>query len=234
MLPIDQALARVPMFRRLDAEDRRRIAAVSTLHEYDRGDEVFAEGDPASAFYIVASGQVKVVKSTPTGREIILEIFGAGDPLGAVVGLRRASPFRPPRARSSRRSAWCTPREAFFRLLAEHPSLVRGLLSGLTMRLIELTNRLANLSGARVEERIARLFVQKLEEQGRPERGGWFLPIALSRQEIADLAGTTIETAIRVMSRWGKSGVVRDRGRRLPGRRSRRARAPGRSAADRA
>jgi len=101
-----------------------------------------------------------------------------------------------------------TPREPFFRLLAEHPSLVRGLLSGLTMRLIELTNRLANLSGARVEERVARLFLQKLDELGRPERGGHFLPLALTRQEIADLAGTTIETAIRVMSRWSKTGIV--------------------------
>lgn len=207
MLPIDQALARVPMFRRLDAEDRRRIAAVSTLREYDKGEAVFSEGDPASAFYIVASGQVKVVKSTPAGREIILEIFGAGDPLGAVVAYE-GKPF-PATARALEPTLCVvTPREDFFRLLAEHSSLVRGLLSGLTMRLIELTNRLANLSGARVEERIARLFVQKLEEQGRQERGGWFLPIALSRQEIADLAGTTIETAIRVMSRWGKSGVV--------------------------
>ena len=207
MLPIEQAVARVPMFRRLDAEDRRRVAAVSTLREYAKGDEVFSEGDDASAFYIVASGQVKVVKSTPTGREIILEIFGAGDPLGAVVAYE-GKPF-PATARALGPTLCVvTPREAFFHLLAEHPSLVRGLLSGLTLRLIELTNRLANLSGARVEERIARLFVQKIEEQGRPERGGWFVPIALSRQEIADLAGTTIETAIRVMSRWGKSGVV--------------------------
>ena len=205
---LESVLAAVPMYRRLDAEDRRLLAAVSTLREFARGDEVFSEGDAAGAFYAVASGRVKVVKSTPAGREIILEIFGAGDPLGAVVAYE-GKPF-PATARALETTRCIvTPREAFFRLLAEHPSLVRGLLSGLTMRLIELTNRLANLAGARVEERMARLFLQKAEELGSPGRGGVFLPLALSRQELADLAGTTIETAIRVMSRWGKSSVVR-------------------------
>lgn len=200
-------LAQAPMFRRLDAEDRKRIAAVSTLRDYERGAEVFAEGDPGSAFYFVTSGRVKVVKSTPAGKELILEIFGPGDPLGAVVAYE-GKPF-PATARALEPTRCVvTPREPFFRLLAEHPSLVRGLLSGLTLRLIELTNRLANLSGARVEERVARLFLQKLEELGRPERGGHYLPLALTRQEIADLAGTTIETAIRIMSRWGKEGIV--------------------------
>lgn len=196
------------MFRRLDVEDRQRVASASVLREYGRGDEIFAEGDPGDAFYVVTSGRVKVVKSTPAGKEVILEIFGAGDPLGAVVAYE-GKPF-PATARALEpTSCIVTPRETFFRLLAEHPSLVRGLLSGLTMRLIELTNRLANLSGARVEERVARLFVQKLEELGREERGGHFLPLALSRQEIADLSNTTIETAIRIMSRWSKSGLVR-------------------------
>lgn len=208
---MEALLERTPMFRRLDADDRRRIAAVSVIHDYARGDEVFAEGDPADAFYVVTSGRVKVVKSTPAGKEIILEIFGAGDPLGAVVAYE-GKPF-PATARALEPTRCIvTPRESFFRLLAEHSSLVRGLLSGLTMRLIELTNRLANLSGARVEERVARLFLQKLDELGRPERGGQFLPLALSRQEIADLANTTIETAIRIMSRWGKTGLVRTEG----------------------
>jgi len=205
---IEAAVAGVGMYRRLAAEDRSRLASVSVLKQYERGAAIFAEGDPADAFYVVAEGRVKVVKSTPSGKEVILEIFGAGDPLGAVMAYE-GKPF--PASARALEPTLCvvTPRESFFQLLVERPSLVRGLLSGLTMRLVELTNRLANLSGARVEERIARLFVQKLDELGRTERGGEFLPLALSRQEIADLAGTTIETAIRVMSRWGKNGVVR-------------------------
>ena len=71
---IEALLAQVSMFRRLDADDRRRIASVSVLHDYSRGDEDFGEGDPADAFYVVTSGRVKVVKSTPAGKEIILEM----------------------------------------------------------------------------------------------------------------------------------------------------------------
>jgi CRP/FNR family transcriptional regulator len=80
---------------------------------------------------------------------------------------------------------------------------------GLTIRLVELTNRLAELSGGRIEPRFARLFLKLAGEMGRAERGGTFIPLPLSRQELADMTGTTIETCIRIMSRWGKQEVVR-------------------------
>lgn len=205
---LENLLASVPIFRRIQPDDRRRVAAVSSLRDYERGDAIFVEGEPAEAFYAVLSGRVKVIKATPAGKEIILEIFGAGDPLGAVA-VYEGRPF-PATARTLEPTrCLVTPRQSFFALLAEHPTLVRGLLSGLTLRLVELTNRLADLSGARVEERLARLFLHRLDALGRQERGGLFLPLKLSRQELADLSGTTIETAIRVMSRWGKSGLVK-------------------------
>ena len=88
------------------------------------------------------------------------------------------------------------------------PALVRGLLTGLTHRLIELTNRLTELTGGKVEPRLARFFLKLAEEQGVAGEGGIKIPMALSRQELADLTGTTIETSIRIMSRWGKEDVV--------------------------
>jgi CRP/FNR family transcriptional regulator, nitrogen oxide reductase regulator len=101
------------------------------------------------------------------------------------------------------------PRAEFYRLLETQPSLVRGLLLGMTTRLVELTNRLAELTGGRIEPRFARLFLKLATEMGRAERGGTFVPLPLSRQELADLTGTTIETCIRIMSRWNKDDVVR-------------------------
>jgi CRP/FNR family transcriptional regulator len=65
------------------------------------------------------------------------------------------------------------------------------------------------LSGSRIEARLARLFLKLGREMGRQERGGTFIPLPLSRQELADMTGTTIETSIRIMSRWGKQNVVR-------------------------
>jgi len=204
---IDQALLRAPIFSRLGTEDRRRLAMVARLHLYHRGETVFAEGDLSEHFCTVVTGRVKVFKMTPAGKDVILEIFGAGDPLGAVAAYD-GHPFPASAVAIEDSRVLLVPRQAFFTLLEQHPTLVRGLLSGLTHRLAELAARLAELSGGRVEPRFARLFLKLAQEQGRPERGGTFVPVALSRQELADMTGTTIETSIRIMSRWGKQHTV--------------------------
>ncbi len=205
--PDDELLRRIVLFRRLSPGMRARVAEVAHLRSYERGDTIFSEGDAGDVFIAIVTGRVKVFKSTPAGKEIILEIFGAGDPLGAVAVYDNL-PF--PASAVTLEPTQCLRIEqaAFFRLLEQDPALVRGLLSGLTLRLAELTRRLAELSGARVETRFARLFLKLCDQIGRPERGGVFVPMPLSRQELADLTGTTIETAIRIMSRWQKEDVL--------------------------
>jgi CRP/FNR family transcriptional regulator len=204
---IEQALLRDHVFARLGEEDRRRLASVARLHVYHRGESVFSEGDPPEHFCTVVRGRVKVFKMTPSGKDVILEIFGAGDPLGAVAAYD-GHPFPASAVAIEDSQVLLVPRKAFFALLEQHPTLVRGLLSGLTHRLAELAFRMAELSGGRVEPRFARLFLKLANEQGRPERGGSFIPVPLSRQELADMTGTTIETSIRIMSRWGKQRIV--------------------------
>ena len=157
---------------------------------------------------MVTSGRVKVFKMTPMGKDVILEIFGVGDPIGAVA-VYEGWPFPASAVALDDTTCVLIERHAFFMLLEQYPSLVRGLLLGLTQRLIELTNRLAELTGGRVEPRFARLFLKLAGEMGRQADGGLFIPMPLSRQELADLTGTTIETAIRIMSRWGKQSIVR-------------------------
>ena len=106
-------------------------------------------------------------------------------------------------------TALLIPRRAFFSMLETYPSMVKGLLTGLTHRLVELTNRLTELSTGRVDARLARFFLKLADTMGRQTSEGTFIPLALSRQELADMIGTTIETAIRIMSRWGKESLVR-------------------------
>ena len=205
---IEDAIRRTTMFKRLSEHDRKHLAAVSTIKRYARGDRVFGEGDPSDVFSVVVSGRVKIVKMTPAGKDVILEIFGTGDPFGAVAAYE-GRPF--PASAIALEDTVCllTPRGAFFALLEQHPSLVRGLLLGLTQRLVELTNRLTEMTGGRVEARIARLFLKLADSMGRPGTDGITIPMVLSRQELADLTGTTIETCIRIMSRWGKDDIVR-------------------------
>ena len=204
----EELLRTTPIFSRLSPADRKTVAEVSRVQQFARGETIFEQDSPSDAFYAIASGRVKIFKMMPSGKDVILEVFGPGDPLGAVAAYMDR-PF--PASASALEDTTCViiPRPAFFRLLETQPSLVRGLLLGLTFRLVELTNRLAEMTGGRIEPRFARLFLKLASEMGREERGGAFIPLALSRQELADLTGTTIETCIRIMSRWNKDDVVR-------------------------
>ena len=208
MSTAEELLRTTPIFSRLSVNDRRTIAEVARVQHFGKGETIFEQETPSDAFYAITSGRVKIFKMMPNGKDVILEVFGPGDPLGAVAAYMDR-PF--PASASALEETTCViiPRPAFFRLLETHPSLVRGLLLGLTTRLVELTNRLAELTGGRIESRFARLFLKLASEMGRAERGGTFIPLTLSRQELADMTGTTIETCIRIMSRWNKDDVVR-------------------------
>jgi CRP-like cAMP-binding protein len=157
-------------------------------------------------FHFILGGRVKIVKAAAGGRDLILEIFGPGDPVGAVAAYEER-PFPCTAVALEATSLLSVPRQEFFALLAANPILARGLLLGLTRRMIEMTRKLAERS-SRVEFRIARLFLTLADRVGRPEGRGVRIPVALSRQEIADMVGATQETAIRIMSRWGKDGVL--------------------------
>jgi CRP/FNR family transcriptional regulator len=208
MATAEELLRTTAIFNRLTTADRRIVADVSKVQHFAKGDLIFEQESPSNAFYAITTGRVKIYKMMPNGKDLILEIFGPGDPLGAVA-VYMDRPF--PASAMALEDTTCViiPRAAFFHLLESNPSLVRGFLLGMTTRLVELTNRLAELTGGRIDARFARLFMKLASETGRAERGGTFIPIALSRQELADMTGTTVETCIRIMSRWNKEAIVR-------------------------
>ena len=81
---LDEALRRTTTFWRVSADDRQCLAAVASVHAYDKGERLFAEGEASAQLYIVIDGRVKVFKTTARGTDVILELFGPGDPVGAV------------------------------------------------------------------------------------------------------------------------------------------------------
>ena len=205
--PTPAVLAQIPLFTRVAPADRDRLIPLSSIRHYDRGDIVFHEGDASDTFYVVLTGRIKVFKHGPDGHDIILEMFGPGGPLGAVATFE-SRPYPASAAPVEPSSCLLIPRDAFFDLLERHPSLVRGLLGSLSLRLVQLTTRLAELTGGKIEARFARLFLKLADQLGKKSPTGIFIPLTLTRQELADLVGTTIETAIRVMSRWHKDEVL--------------------------
>lgn len=195
----------IPLLAALRPEDREALAPLCRLRGYDKGETIFREGDPADRIHFVNIGLVKIVKSAGS-RDLILEILGPGEPVGAVAVFERR-PFPASAITLEPSGIVSIPEREFFALLEKRPEMMRRLLAGLTFRLMMVNKRMADLMGS-AEHRAARLFLTLADRLGAPSAAGLKIPLVLSRQEIADLIGTTLETAIRLMSRWQKEGVV--------------------------
>lgn len=195
----------VPLFQSLEPAERTLLAPHCRVRAYEKGETIFDEGAPALDLSFVVLGRAKIVKAAQ-GRDLILGLFGPGEPIGAFAALEgKAYPATAVALEPS--TILHVPERSLFSALGEHPQMTRRLLQGLMLRQMELTRRLADLTGP-VEYRIGRLLLTLAEKAGKRDGEGAEIPLALSRQEIADLTATAVETAIRVMSRWGKEGLV--------------------------
>lgn len=195
----------IPLLATLRQDDRDALEPLCRMRGYEKGETIFREGDPADRIHFVYTGLVKIVKSAGS-RDLILEILGPGEPVGAVAAFERRS--FPAAAIAVEPSGLVSiPEREFFQLLESRPEMTRHLLGGLTLRLMMLNKRLADMTGS-AEHRASRLFLTLAERMGTAGEHGNFVPLPLSRQELADLIGTTLETAIRLMSRWQKEGLV--------------------------
>ena len=195
----------IPMLSALREEDREVLEPLCRVREFAKAETIFREGDVADRIHFVVSGRVKIVKAAGP-RDVIIELLGAGEPIGAVaVFERRAFPASAIPIEPS--SILSIPEREFFALLEKRPEMMRLVLAGLTHRLMMVNKRMADMTGS-AESRAARLFLTLADRVGVAREEGIHIPMALTRQEIADLIGTALETAIRLMSRWQKQGVV--------------------------
>lgn len=195
----------IPTFTSLREPELERIRELTRVVEFHKGAVIFREGEPADQMYFGLTGKVKIVKAVGE-REVILDILGFGQPIGAVAVYEEKS-FPATAVALEPTTLLSIQAAAFFRILESDPMIVRRLLSGLTLRLMALNQRIAHMAGS-VEQRTARLLLTLAERMGSSDRDGMTIPMHLTRQDIADLTGTTVETAIRVMSRWNREGVV--------------------------
>lgn len=195
----------IPLFASLKKEDRDALTPLCRLRGYEKGETIFNEGDAADRIHFVVLGRVKVVKSAG-GRDVIIELLGPGEPVGAVAVFERR-PFPASAVALEGSSILSLPEREFFAVLETRPQMMRQMLAGLTYRLMMVNKRLADMTGS-ADGRAARLMLTLADRVGLPRGDGVFVPLPLSRQEIADLIGTTLETAIRLMSRWQKEELV--------------------------
>lgn len=198
----------------LPARARTAVQAIARRISFPAETVVVREGARGEAFFAVLSGEVKMCRLTPGGKNLILSLFGPGD-LFAVTPALSGEPCGASFETVVTSECLEIRRADLFALLGREPDLIGDVLPYLTRHLMECSNCLVETSCARVETRFASLFLGLAEKIGEPTDLGalrsTLVPLPLSRQELADLTGTTLETAIRVMSRWGKEGMVSTR-----------------------
>ena len=212
----EEAVARVPFLRALDAPDRERLRPYVEFRRLPRGGRVWSQGDETSAFGFVVHGRVKLFKTSEAGKEAIVDLCGPG----ALLCASAVSCFAPyccsAGAMEDDVEVALVARRDVLELLERSPAAGRAFLREVTVRGMSLCQRVEELTTGQVERRIATLLLRLADQVGIAREGeATWIPIALSRQDLADLCGTTIETAIRVMTRFRREGVVRSAARGL-------------------
>jgi len=211
-------LRSLPMFRGLSPDQHQRLTPLASIRDFARGDVLWNEGDEAELLTVIVKGRVKIVRHADAG-DVILEIFGEGEPVGAIA-VYNYIPYPASAIALEPVTLLCLPRRDYFELLDRTPDFARAIIRELTKLVLALTRKVEESRGQRVEARIAQLFVSLADRMGRKSDDGVLIPLKLTRQEVADLVGTTVETAIRILSRWGREGIVvtRDDGFLIPSR----------------
>jgi CRP-like cAMP-binding protein len=209
-----QALKSNPVFASLPAREINALAAATREDPVRARDYIFMEGDAAESLCIVRSGRVRIVRHSKAGKDVILELLGPGEIFGGVAVIENR-PY-PASAQAVEASVILKiPAQALIAVSDRHPSVIRELALMMARRLRTAHNSVKSLAIDPVEARLAAMLLRLAERDGQRDQRGLALPFHLTRQSLADMCGTTVETTIRVMSRWTRDGVVLDDGGRL-------------------
>jgi len=209
-----QALKSNPVFAGLPAREIEVLAAAAREDACRARDYVFMEGDAADWLCIVKSGRVRIVRHSRAGKDVVLELLGPGEIFGGVAVIEKR-PY-PAAAQAMEASVILKiPAQALSDVSERHPSVIRELALMIGRRLRTAHDSMKSLAVDPVEARLAAALLRLAERDGARTKAGLSLPFHLTRQSLADMCGTTVETAIRVMGRWTRDGLVVDEGARL-------------------
>jgi CRP/FNR family cyclic AMP-dependent transcriptional regulator len=204
-------LARVPVFAELGHEDVERIAEVAVPRRFAPGEAVFREGDASDTCYVIRSGHGRAVREHRDGRTITLATFGPGDIFGELAMFD-----------AERRSATVEAIDDLDvvgvlggdmrRLMREHPEISMRLVVALGRRLRESNERLARQSFQTVQSRVAtvlaQLVQQAADEQDGSQDGRRDVLLTVTQADVAQLAGSSRESASRFLAVLERAGIV--------------------------
>ena len=201
------AAERPPLFAGILPGDYAKIAAGARVKEFKRGEVLFLEGDSVRQVLLLTSGSVKMTKVGLSGNEVLLRFSVPGAVLGAAGLFSNGKHCSTAQAfRLCRALVWDAP--AFTTLMERFP-VHQNMARIISQELLELEERFREVATERVGPRVARQVMRLMEQIGKPVDGA--IEIGLSREDLAQMTGTTLFTVSRLLSAWEARRIVRPR-----------------------
>ncbi|HZJ23192.1 MAG TPA: Crp/Fnr family transcriptional regulator [Anaerolineales bacterium] len=202
-------LRQVNVFAEAPDSDLEKIAQNSVERSIEEGEFFFFQGDPAEYLYVLTSGQVKLVQSSPNGKQVNIRTIQPWDMFAALGAVRKDATY-PASAQALQDSAALVIKSNFMsEMMQTRPYLAVGLTRLMTSLIQEIQARFRELATERVEQRIAHTLLRLASQMGkRIENGVASVEMEFSRQDLAEMTGTTLFTVSRTLSEWEKSGVI--------------------------
>ena len=197
----------VPLFAGLDETTLHEIKAAAGTRQAAAGSTFFREGDSAAAFYALTAGSVKLTQLTPEGHQIVLRLLAPGDAFGGVAAFGGATyPVTAEAVTDASALEW--PGRVMADLMERHSRLAINALRFVAARLHELQVQYRQLATEKVQRRVARALIRLVQQTGRRVESGVLIDVPLSREDIAQMTGTTLYTVSRIISRFETDGIL--------------------------
>lgn len=197
----------VEIFNTLNMQEAKEIYLYFISDRFKKKEVIFSEGDPSEWFYIVTKGKVKITKLSQDGKEIILEIISPMDFFGGIA-VMRGFPYPANASAMDDTEVRKISRNNLMKIMDRFPNLMYCMAINIGDRLKDSHEMIKSIALEKVESRIASLLIKLSEKAGEKTPDGVIINMKLTKQDIAEMVGTTVETAIRTMSKLSKGGVL--------------------------
>ncbi|MBI3377046.1 MAG: Crp/Fnr family transcriptional regulator [Nitrospirae bacterium] len=201
---------KIPIFSTLNASDMEEAKPYLIPAKFKKKEVIFSEGDSSDWLYVVIKGKVKITKLSQSGREIILEIISPMDFFGGVA-VMRGFPYPANAVAMDDAELLKISRSNLMRILDRFPNLMYCMAMNIGDRIKGSHEALKNIAVEKVESRIASLLIKLADKAGSKTDGSITIDMKLTKQDIAEMVGTTVETSIRTMSKFKKLGIVSEK-----------------------
>ncbi len=200
-------IRKVSIFKTLTPVDAREITKYLLSGKFRKKETIFAEGDSSEWLYIVKKGKVKITKLSQDGKEIILEVLQPDDFFGGIAVVR-GFPYPANAVAMEDTEVIKLSRRHLMTIMDRFPTLLHSMAANIGDRIKDSHETLKSIALEKVESRIASLLIKLSDKAGEQVPEGIMITMKLTKQDIAEMVGTTVETSIRTMSKLTKTGLV--------------------------